>query len=130
MAHDIDPKQEILAEVGPHLDGIVPLGAYIVAAAYIRPEKTKGGVLLSDYQGGARDEDKYQGKVHLLLKCGPLAFYEEEAGNIWGSRKPAVGDWIIIKVSDGMPFLLGKRTCRLVFHEAIRMIVNRPDVLL
>lgn len=129
MVHDIDPKKVLWDAVRPYLDDCHPTQAYILAARYVRPEKTTGGIILTENQG-TRGNDEYLGKAHLLLKCGPLAFWEENEGAVWGDAKPRPGDWISMRPSDGMSLYLGKTMCVLVLADAVRMITNRPDIIL
>ena len=64
MDHDGDPKQNLINEVGDISD-IEIFNNQILVGVYIRPEKTKSGIYLSDKY---RDEDKFQSKVGLILK--------------------------------------------------------------
>lgn len=126
MLHPTDPKEEIRAAVADQLAEIEVMGARIMVAVYQRPEKTKGGVFLTQ---DSRNEDRYQGKVGLILAMGPLAF-SEDATHQWGDTKPQIGDWVAFRVGDTHPFLLGDRTCRLVEDVYVQMILDRPDVIL
>lgn len=127
MLHEVDPKQEILAEVKPYLADVEPLGTDVLLAMYIRPEKTKSGLYLPENKG-ARHEDQYQGKVGLVLKMGPAAFREDDS-HVWGGRVPQVGDWIAVNVGDTWSCELGKRRCRIVEDVHCKLIVQRPDII-
>jgi co-chaperonin GroES (HSP10) len=126
VVHERDPREEIMEAVGAYLDDIEPLAAGVMVVVYERPEKTKGGILLADR---TKEEDLYQGKVGLVVKMGNLAFVEDES-HVWGSAKPKLGDWVVYRVGDTFPFIIGKRTCRLVQDVNIRAILNRPDIVL
>lgn len=126
MVHDVDPKQAIWDDLNPNLGDIEPLGSRIMVAVYERPERTKGGILLT---AATRKEDAYQGKVGLILKTGPLAFVED-ATHRWGAAIPKIGDWVAFRVGDTHPFLLNERTCRLVEDVYVQMILQRPDMIL
>lgn len=126
MVHDIDPRAVIEGAVVGLIDEIEPMLNTIVVGTYIRPERTKGGIILSDK---SRGEDEYKGKIGLVLKVGPLAFRDDAAFK-WPERTPKVGDWIAFRVMDGDQFILGKQPCRLLKDSAVKMIVARPDVLL
>lgn len=126
MIHAVEPKQEILDEIGALIGDVEPLGAQVLVAAYVRPEKTAGGIILAD---NTRGEDNYQGKVGLVLKLGPLAF-ADDAQHQWGARKPVVGDWVIFRVGDTFPTILGKRQCRFVEDVSVKAILARPDSVL
>lgn len=45
-------------------------------------------------------EDRYQGKVGLVLKIGPLAFLSDNNRN-FGGANPKVGQWVMYRASDG-----------------------------
>jgi co-chaperonin GroES (HSP10) len=126
MVHDADPRQEIWNEVETYLDKIDPLGAELLVAVYKRPERTKGGLILSDV---SRREDEFQGKVGLVLKMGPVAF-TEDGTHRWGDQAPAVGDWVLFKVGDTFSLELGERRCRFVEDVNVRAILMQPDVVL
>lgn len=121
--HATDPKDDIWAEVRPYLDGIRVLGARILVGVYVRPEKTKSGLLLT---ARTLDEDRYQGKCGLLLAKGSLAF-QDDATHRFGAVTPQVGDWVVFRVGDTFPFELGERRCRCVEDVDVQMIIDRPD---
>jgi len=73
MHHDVDPKESILKELGD-ISGIEVFNTHVLIATYVRPN-TKSGIHLTDKYV---EEDKYQGKVGLVVKKGPLAFVDEE----------------------------------------------------
>ena len=73
MKHAVDPREVIMKNVGD-LSSVEIFNNQILVAIYIRPEKTSGGVLLPNQ---TRDEDKWQGKMGLVLKKGPSAFVDE-----------------------------------------------------
>ena len=62
MDHDVDPKEKLLSELGD-LSQVEIFNNQVLVAVYIRPNKTKSGLYLSDK---TTDEDRYQGKVGLL----------------------------------------------------------------
>ena len=122
MAHDIDPKTRAMTEVGD-IAKIDVFNNQVLIAVYIRPEKTRGGITLST---GARDEDKYQSKVGLILKTGPDAFIDED-GRWFKSAKLAVGDWIVFRPSDGWNIEVNGRLCRMLDDTSVRMKIDHPD---
>ena len=63
-------------------------------AVYERPEQTKSKIFLTD---SVRDEDKFQGKVGLVVKMGPDAFVD--SGGWVFQRKAAVGDWSVVSLA-------------------------------
>jgi co-chaperonin GroES (HSP10) len=126
MVHARDPREELWLDVEPYLADITVLGARVLVAVYVRPEQTKSGILLP---AQTRHEDVYQGKVGLVLKCGPLAF-QDDATHRFGNQVPTVGDWVVFSVGDTFGMELGKRRCRTVEDVDVHLIINRPDILL
>ena len=131
MLHEKDPKQDILDRVGD-ISGVEVFGSDVLVALYMRPEKTKSGIILSD---ATRAEDKWQGKAGLVLKLGPTAYMDEDGKTF---RDIAVGDWVCFRPSDGFPVTLnpaGKAlsndsvACRIVSDLHIRMRVSSPDTI-
>lgn len=88
-------KSEILGAVGDISD-IEIFGSQVLVAPYIRPGKTRGGVIVP---GDAAKEDTWQGKVGLILKVGPTAFASAKPES-YGGRIPGVGDWVFHDVKD------------------------------
>jgi len=122
MTHTIDPKSVALTEVGD-TSKIVVFNNQVLIAVYIRPERTKSGLLLSQ---GARDEDKYQSKVGLILKTGPDAFLDED-GRWFKNAAIGVGDWIVFRPSDGWNIEVNGRLCRMLDDTSVRMTIDHPD---
>lgn len=127
VQHDTDPKQTILEAIKPYfddLDGYELIQSDCLVAVYKRPEKTKGGVFLTQ---NIRDEDKFQGIVGLLLKKSPLAFRDDETHTF--PVQPQIGDWVQFRPSETVSFHFGDTQCRLVEDVCIRAILPRPDIV-
>lgn len=131
MEHTTDPKEALLQRAG-NLDSIEIFGADVLLAVYERPNKTASGIILTDSH---RDEDKWQGKCHLVLKMGPMAFLDDDGKRF---RDISVGDWVVIRPSDGQLVTLNtlRRStmskddtvlCRIANDLSIRMRVSQPD---
>lgn len=117
-----DPKAEILKLLGDALNNFSVLGDRVLVATYIRSEKTKGGIYMP---GTQRDEDRYQGKVGLILKKGPTAFKYDGAYPYEGIV-PANGEWAVYRTSDTWEFFLNNVSCRLLTSDLIRAVVTDP----
>jgi co-chaperonin GroES (HSP10) len=92
-----DPRGAILRIIGDYTHLRVA-AQQVLVAGYIRPEKTKGGIIRTDRAFG---EDRFQGKVGLVLTVGSLAFVDDSVNKFGGfSLKP--GDWAIFRPSDGL----------------------------
>lgn len=124
MSHIEDPANEIRKRIGD-ISQIEVLHNQILVGVYIRPEKTKGGILLTSQ---TRDEDRYQGKAGLVLKKGPLAFVDDD-NNKFHDQNVDVGDWVFYRVSDGFPLVLNGTLCRLLEEVHVKGKIPSPDVV-
>ena len=123
---DEDARRRIRAKVGD-VDHFQVFGNKVLAAIYTRPEVTRGGIFLSSQ---TVDEDKYQGKVALVLKCGPSAFEDDDRFSFHG-LKASPGDWIVLRASDGFPMVLNNKDgdVRLLDDVDVKMTTARPDLV-
>lgn len=124
MNHDTDPKKDIIDAVG-NLDDFKLFNMQVLVGIYIRPQKTASGIYLTDK---TTDEDRYQGKVGLILKTGPMAFVEDEP-QWFKDMNINVGDWAVFKPSDGWAITINGYACRILDDRAIRGTVERPDMV-
>ena len=125
MLHKVDPRLELQRSVDSLVNLIIPLGAGVLVAIYIPPEKTVGGIILTD---NTRGEGNYQGKVGLVLRLGPIAF-QEDTTHRFGDAVPRVGDWVVFSVGETFSFELGKQRCRIVEDVSVRAIIDQPDIV-
>lgn len=129
MAHEVDPRQSLLDKLGD-LKDVEVFHNQVICAVYIRPEKTKGGLILSDQ---TRDEDRSQSKVGLIVKMGDMAFKDNDGGDIWcWAPDMSIGDWIYYRASDGWPTtIIGqsgeKILCRILDDVRVKGRVQHPD---
>lgn len=124
MYHEEDPAEVIRREVGD-LKDLTVMGNQVLIGIYQRPNKTKGGIIITDK---TKDEDKYQGKVGLILAMGPRAF-KDEKGEWFGGIEATVGDWVFLRVSDGWSVEVNGKLCRMVDDTLIKGIITHPDVI-
>ena len=122
MNHETDPGQSILDQVGD-LSSVDVCYSQVLLGIYIRPKVTRGGIHLADV---SREEDRYQGKAALVLKLGPLAFKDSDEV-VFQGFKVEVGQWVVIRASDGWALSVHGQDCRIVSDTAIKMIVKQPD---
>lgn len=124
MQHDNDPAKDIFDKVG-NLDALTIFGNYVLVGVYMRPEKTKSGIILVDE---TRGEDANQGKAAVVLKKGPSAFVSD-ANYDFKETDVKIGDWVAIFVSDGRKIVIHGQLCRLVEDQHIRLKIPAPDVV-
>jgi len=122
MDHEVDPSKKILEQIGD-LSSIELFNNQILLATYIRPQKTKSGIYLSDK---TVDEDRFQSKVGLLLKTGPSAFEQNEEG--WFANESfQLHDWLVHRPSDGWSVTIHGVLCRILIDTQVKMRVQNPD---
>lgn len=124
MQHDIDPAKAIWDSMGK-IDDIEIFHTQVLVAVYLRPEKTKGGVHLPNQ---TRDEDKYQGKVGLIIKKGESAFIDD-TGKWFQGISLNVGDWIVFRPSDGWQITVHGQLCRILSDTDVRGRIPVPDAV-
>lgn len=102
----IDPEQQF-----PE-----PTGWHVLCLMYVRPERTKGGIILTH---DTRREDVTQGRVGLVLQLGPEAFSDQE--------KFPEGPWCEVGEFVGWP-ALESTTHKLAWGvQGINTLVAIPD---
>lgn len=122
MDHEVDPRTKILDEIKT-LDGIEIYNNQVLLAVYMRPTKTKTGIILTDQYVG---EDLYQSKVGLVLMKGPSAFVEDTPR--WFKNVDVnEGDWVIFRPSDGWQLSVNGVNCRIMDDIHIRGKIAMPD---
>lgn len=126
MAHDCDPADVIRNAVGQHnIDNYDLLHNLVLVGVYQRPEKTKGGIIITD---NTKKEDIFQGVVGLVLKTGPGAFVDDEHNKFHGkSVKP--GQWIQYRTSDTWKTSINGVICRVLEDAHVKAIIPHPDMV-
>lgn len=117
-------KGEIEASIG-NIEDITIYHNQILVGIYMAPERTAGGIIRPDR---TRDEDKWQGKVGLVLKTGPLAFVDDRS-NIFAGQEVKPGDWIVYRVSDGFPIDINGVHCRIMEDTHVKAAVPAPELV-
>ena len=121
MDHSLDPKSTLLKEVGD-ISNIEIFNNQVLVAIYIRPELTAGGIIITN---NIRDEDKWQGKVGLVLKKGPTAFTHD-----WfKGQEINENDWAVFRPSDGWGLTINGQMCRILEDTVIRGRTQHPDAI-
>ena len=121
MSHEKDPKDALLEQIGD-ISEIELFHNQVLLAVYLRPEKTKSGLILT---ADHLDEDRYQSKVGLLIKRGPLAF--EQDGNWFTGMTFQDHEWLIFRPSDGWSITVNGVLCRIFDDISIKGRAPHPD---
>lgn len=122
MDHEIDPKQKLLDDLSD-LSNIEIFNNQILVAVYIRPTRTKSGLYLSDK---TIDEDRYQGKVGLIVGMGPSAF-QDESGQWFDNATFNLHDWVVFRPSDGWNVTVNGVLCRMMSDTQVKARISSPD---
>ena len=102
--------------------------ALVLVATYVAPERTKGGIIRPDR---TLAEDRFQGKIGLVLDVGPRAFVDDNV-NKFGGITVQPGDWVLYRAADGFEmFFVDKNgldgtPCRLLEDVNIKGRVADP----
>jgi hypothetical protein len=136
-AASYDPKQALLAAAGDLNDyevchNLVLVATYIAADRLMKGFESIGGLLRPDRN---MEEDRFQGKIGLVLKVGPLAFVDD-GRNTFGGIKVKAGDWVMYRPSDGLELFIRDRrkndeglSTRLIEDVFIKMKVSDPSLI-
>lgn len=115
---------EIRGSIGD-LSSVNVFGVQVLVGMWMRPEKTKGGIILTQK---TRDEDKFQGKVGFVMKKGGQAFVD--GGNhVFGNDNVTEGDCVVYRTSDGFPIDINGVHCRLLEDVHIKAVVTDPAMV-
>jgi len=123
MMHEKDPKEAILEDLGD-ISKVELFHNQVLLAVYIRPTKTKSGLILTDNHV---DEDRYQSKVGLLVKRGPMAFEQDD--NWFSNLTFNDHDWLVFRPSDGWSITVNGVLCRIFDDINIKGRVDHPDAV-
>lgn len=103
----------------------------VLVATYIAPEKV-GSLYMPDRR---IDEDRFQGKIGLVLKVGPTAFVDDGAAK-FGGLTVDHGDWVVYRPTDGFEVFIRDRrktneglSCRLIEDVFVRGRVSDPSLI-
>jgi hypothetical protein len=122
---DVNTKKSAIKMKVGNLSGIDVMYNMVLLAAYVRPNKTKGGLYRPQTNV---EEDIWQGKVGLVLKLGQNAFEDDDSMSFEG-QKAELDEWVVFKVGDAWQLTINDWPCRLVRDSAIRMKTDDPSII-
>ncbi len=125
VSNSDNPKLEMIKKVGD-LSKLHVMYNMVLVAQYVRPMRTKGGIIRPHEN---IEEDVWQGKVGLVMKLGPNAFVDDADMSFFG-QKAEIGDWVVFKTSDAWQLQVGEWPCRLVRDSSIKMKLDDPAIVL
>jgi len=122
MEHENDPA-ELLRKQAGDISSVEVFNNQLLVAVYVRPQKTKSGLYLTDK---TTEEDKYQSKVGLVLKMGASAFHDT-TGEWFSDVEINEGDWIVFRPSEGWSITVNGQLCRMIDDINVKGRVDQPD---
>ena len=139
QAANDDPVAKMLERTGSLTDYVI-FHNLILVATYIKPPKlmknAEGKTVEFHFTDKTLAEDRFQGKVGLILKMGPLAF-NDRRGVEFGGATAEVGDWVMYRPSDGTELFIRDMTskkddgipCRLLDDFNIMGRISGPSLI-
>jgi co-chaperonin GroES (HSP10) len=120
-----DAKEDIVNATRGWVDDYHLFHNKVLVAVYERPTNTKsaGGIIIPDKN---LEEDKFQGKVGLVLKVGPGAFVDDEHNKFFG-MSVSPGDWVVFRPSDTWAAKIKGKLCRHLEDSNIVARIPSPD---
>jgi co-chaperonin GroES (HSP10) len=122
MEHENDPA-EVLRKQSGDISSVEVFNNQLLVAVYVRPQKTKSGLYLTDM---TTEEDRYQSKVGLVLKMGASAFHDT-SGEWFSDVEIHEGDWIVFRPSEGWSITVNGQLCRMIDDINVKGRVDQPD---
>ena len=124
--HVEDPRDVMWQSVGEDIAKVEPFAQQVLIANYVRPAtRTASGLEIAEE---AVQEDRYQGKVGMVLKKGPRAFVDDGPVQFYG-QDVRPGDWVVYRASDGLKGMIGDREVRFIADVYIRAKIDHPDAV-
>lgn len=120
-----NPHKAILDFITPHLDSVRLFADKIMVATYRQPEKTEGGLYLTDK---TLDEDLYQSAAGLVLKVGSAAF-RDDAATTFGGFKVEPLEWVTFRPVHGSAREIAGLHCRFLQDIHIDAVVEDPTLV-
>ena len=122
--------QKIWDLLGDTLDSIAIFHNQILVAKF-SPEKV-GSLFRADQ---SKNEDRWQSKVGLVLKKGPMAFVDDDSTKFHG-QNVKLGQWVFYRSGDGYDADItpngwsGDRIpCRMLEEAHIKGVLKTPDLV-
>ena len=128
-----DFRKTVYERIGHLIDDVEIFHSQILVAKFMRTKHSANIIATAN----SEREDRYQGKVGLVLKVGPGAFQDNPGtGDYFHGVSVKPGDWVHYRYSDGADFNIrpsgsdaNKVECRLLEDSSIKGRLSRPDLI-
>lgn len=120
-----DPKLAVWNALGNSLDELLLYRNDVLLVTAPIMAKSKGGIIYAD---NTKKEERFQGKIGMIVKIGEVAFNDVE---IWPNEatRPTVGDWVVYRNADTHECAINKLSCRFIKDYLIIGKVSAPDAI-
>jgi co-chaperonin GroES (HSP10) len=118
-SRDTDVERHLRA-LGPFEDEV--LHSQVLCMTYVQRSITEGGVHIPDR---SIEEDRFQGKIALVVAIGPGAFKDDKIAQFHG-KKIELHDWVLVRPSDGLEIFVNGNSCRLFEDVDVKIRVKVP----
>ena len=111
-----DPKQIVLDAILPLIEGLDLYRNEVLVVTAPNKTKTKSGLY---YPEAYKKEQRFQGKVGLVVAMGEIAFNDDK---LWPNEetRPKIGSWVFFRPADTNECAIGGYSCRFVDDDKIR----------
>lgn len=100
------------------------LHSQVLCITYVRPSRTKGGIILTEK---TQEEDRFQGSIGLVIAMGSGAFKDTRAVQFNGDTLK-LHDWVLYRPADGLSMFVNGNQCRLFQDSDILMKIKTPEL--
>lgn len=118
----VDIKAELIKATAEAVKKMKLMRNRVLVASFVASVRTRGGIIRPQK---TMDEDRYQGKVGLVLKMGPIAFrFDEDPER---KHAPKIGDWVLFRTADTHEVGIGQGApCRFIYDDLVQSIIENP----
>lgn len=111
-----DPRKIVLDTILPLVKGLDIYRNEVLLVTAPNRTKSKGGIL---YVPKTQQEQRFQGKIGLIVGLGEIAFKDEE---LWPNEetRPVIGTWVFFRNADTNECSIGGYSCRFILDDKIR----------
>lgn len=120
-----DPRAVINRRLADDAARVEVFGNRVLIATSPVLTASAGGIIFTDK---TKNEERFQGKVGLILKVGPVAF-KYDGSYPWEGPVPVVGDWVFYRASDTWECAIGGVSCRFIDDSMIVGRIPEPELI-
>jgi len=120
-----NPHKAILDFIAPYLGSIRLSADKLLVATYRQPERTEGGLYLTE---SSLDEDKFQSAAGLVLKLGEACFKDDPTTSFAGFKAEPL-EWVTFRPVHGSAREICGLHCRFLQDLHIDAVIEDPTLV-